>query len=36
MDKDLTKICYDLFERSGNIGYYMLMHRLTVGDNGKD
>lgn len=26
---DLSKVCYGLFERSGNIGYYMLMRELA-------
>ena len=36
MDKDLSKVCYGLFEQSGNIGYYMLMRKLADDKNGME
>ena len=36
MDKDISKVCYNLFERSGNIGYYMLMRKLAGDKDGKE
>lgn len=35
MKNDIEKVCYGLFEQSGNIGYYMLMRKLGESGDGE-